>query len=72
MIKIVLTPTIKDILESWKEEKERHLAEDFDSWEEMKENTEDYDDLKDLNEVRSALGEEPLTYEDFKDDYKEN
>lgn len=67
-----LPKLIKDILEYWVEEKQRYLAEDFESFEQMKVESEEYDTLKEINEVREVLGEPSLTYEDFKDDYKTN
>ena len=65
-----LPKLIKNILEYWVEEKQRYLAEDFESFEQMKVESEEYDTLKEINEVRDVLGEPSLTYEDFEDDYK--
>lgn len=61
---------IKDILISWREEQERHLAEDFESFEEMKKQSEEFEDLKEINIVRTFLGEPLLSYDDFFEDYK--
>lgn len=61
---------ILSILRDYTEEQERRLSEDFDDFETMKEESEEYNTLNDINEVRKFLEMPILTYDDFKDDYK--
>ena len=64
---------VRQVLQDWNDERIRHLEEDFETYEQMKEDAEYYDDIKKLNEVRKFLGDNSnIKIEDFKADYEQD